>query len=253
MILRNWDELPEELKTDSVKEYYDILNSKKISLIAIRIFDIIASSFMLIVFSPVFLILAIAIKADSKGPVFYRQTRVTQYNREFKIFKFRSMVQDADKGSLVTVSGDMRITKTGRIIRKYRLDEISQLINVFLGDMTFVGTRPEVPKYVKHYSEEMMATLLLPAGVTSLASIYYKDEARLLKSSGNADEIYVKEILPVKMYYNLKEITQYGFFYNIKILFMTVFAVLGKEYSGDYETEIRIENTVGKAESGVKR
>ena len=239
MTIRKWDELPKEFQTDSVKEYYDILNRKKFSLIAIRIFDIIASSFMLIVFSPIFLILAIAIKADSKGPVFYRQTRVTQYNREFRIFKFRSMVQDADKGSLVTVSGDMRITKTGKFIRKYRLDEISQLINVFLGDMTFVGTRPEVPKFVERYSDEMMATLLLPAGVTSLASIYYKDEAELLENKENTDDIYVNEILPVKMYYNLKEIKQYGFFANIKVMFMTVFAVLGKEYSGDYNKKYK--------------
>lgn len=233
MMLRKWDELPAELRNESVRPYYDILEKKKTSIFFMRIFDIVVSAFMLILFSPLFLVLAICIKLDTPGPVFYRQTRITQYNKEFRIFKFRSMVQNADKGSLVTVSKDARVTRTGRIIRKYRLDEISQLINVFLGDMTFVGTRPEVPKYTERYSDEMMATLLLPAGVTSLASIYYKDEANLLGCADNVDEVYINKILPVKMYYNLKEIRQYSFFSNIKEMFMTVLAVLGKEFEGD--------------------
>ena len=158
------------------------------------------------------------------------------------------MVQNADKGSLVTVSNDARITKIGRIIRKFRLDEISQLINVLNGDMTFVGTRPEVPKYIERYTPEMMATLLLPAGVTSLASILYKDEAKLFDAAEDTDKVYIEKILPAKMYYNLKSIENFSFWGDIRIMFMTVFAVCGKEYKGDYEAaknEMTFE-TVGK-------
>ena len=177
-----------------------------------------------------FVILAVAIKADSKGPVFYRQVRVTQYGKRFRIFKFRSMVKDADKGSQVTVGNDARITRMGRIMRKCRLDEICQLIDVFRGTMTFVGARPEVPKYTEQYTPEMMATLLLPAGVTSLASIYYKDEAELLDKSEDADKTYVEEVLPDKMRYNLQAIREFSFFNDIRVMVMTVLAVLGKEY-----------------------
>ena len=247
MILCKWEKLPPEMQTEEVRKYYDILSKKKAGLFFKRVFDIFASLFMLIVLSPVFLILAIAIKIDSKGPVFYRQIRVTQYNRKFRIFKFRSMVQNADKGSQVTVSGDARVTRVGKVVRKCRLDELSQLIDVLRGKMTFVGTRPEVPKYTEQYSAEMMATLLLPAGVTSLASIYYKDEAELLDAAEDTDKVYVEEVLPAKMYYNLKAIENFSFFGDIKVMFMTVFAVLGKEYKGDYvpnkkEVEFSEEN-----------
>ena len=234
MRIIKWDKLPEEMKTDEVRKYYDILKKKRISLFFKRFFDIVVSFLLLLILSPVFLILAIAIKIDSKGPVFYRQVRVTQYNRTFRIFKFRSMVQNADKGSQVTVSGDARVTRVGKVVRKCRLDELSQLIDVLRGKMTFVGTRPEVTKYTEKYTPEMMATLLLPAGVTSLASIYYKDEAELLDVAEDTDKVYVEEILPAKMYYNLKAIENFSFFGDIKIMFMTVFAVLGKEYKGDY-------------------
>ena len=200
-----------------------------------RVFDIVVSLILLILLSPIFLILAVAIKIDSRGPVFYRQVRLTQYNKKFRIFKFRSMVQNADKGSQVTVSGDARVTRVGKIVRKCRLDEISQLIDVLRGTMTFVGTRPEVPKYTEQYTPEMMATLLLPAGVTSRASIYYKDEAALLDTAKDTDKVYVEQILPDKMYYNLKEIERFGFWRDVGTLFMTVFAMLGKEYKGDYE------------------
>lgn len=237
MILKKWEQLPPEMRTDEVRKYYDILEKKKTSLLFKRLFDIVVSSAMLIVLLPFFLILAIAIKIDSKGPVFYRQTRVTQYNELFRIFKFRSMVQDADKGSLVTVSGDSRVTRVGRIVRGYRLDEISQLLDVLRGTMTFVSTRPEVPKYTEHYTPEMMATLLLPAGVTNLACIYFKDEAELLDGAGDTDKVYIEKILPAKMYYNLKGIEQFSFWGDIKIMFMTVFAVLGKEYVGDYKLD----------------
>ena len=233
MMLKKWEELPAELQTEEVRPYYDILKKKKVSLFFKRCFDIAVSAVMLILLSPVFLILGIAIKLDSKGPVFYRQVRVTQYNKDFRIFKFRSMVQDADKGSQVTVSGDARVTRVGRIVRKCRLDEISQLIDVFRGTMTFVGTRPESKKYAEAYSKEMMATLLLPAGVTSLASIYFKDEAELLDAAEDTDKVYIEEILPAKMHYNLKAIQEFSFWGDIKVMFMTVFAVLGKEYKSD--------------------
>lgn len=234
MIMLSWEKLPDELKTEEVRGYYDVLRKKRISLFFKRAFDIFASLILLVVLSPVFLVLAIAIKIDSRGPVFYRQVRVTQYGKTFRIHKFRSMVQDADKGSQVTVSNDARITRVGAFVRKCRLDEICQLIDVLVGNMTFVGTRPEVPKYVEKYSEEMMATLLLPAGITSEASIYYKDEAQLLDEAEDTDKTYIENVLPAKMYYNLKSIEKFGFWRDIKIMFMTVFAMLGKEYKGDY-------------------
>ena len=234
MMLKKWEELPKEMQTQQVREYYDILEKKQTALFFKRVFDIVVSAIMLVILSPIFLILAIAIKIDSQGPVFYRQVRVTQYNEKFRIFKFRSMVQGADKGSQVTVSGDMRITRVGKLVRRCRLDEISQLIDVFRGKMTFVGTRPESLKYVEAYTPEMMATLLLPAGVTSLASIYFKDEAELLDSAEDTDAVYIEQILPAKMHYNLKAIETFSFWGDIKIMFMTVFAVLGKEYKDDY-------------------
>lgn len=235
MMLCKWEKLPPEMQTEEVRRYYDVLKKKKLSLFFKRVFDIFVSLVLLVILSPIFLVLAIAIKIDSKGPVFYRQVRVTKYNKKFRIFKFRSMVQNADKGSQVTVSGDARVTRVGKVVRKCRLDELSQLIDVLRGKMTFVGTRPEVPKYTEQYTPEMMATLLLPAGVTSLASIYYKDEAELLDAAEDTDKVYVEDILPVKMYYNLKAIENFSFFGDIKVMFMTVFAVLGKEYKGDYE------------------
>ena len=229
MILKKWEELPESLRTDAVRPYYDLLARRRGSLALKRCFDVVASAFMLLILAPVFLVLAIAIKLDSPGPVFYRQVRVTQYGREFRIFKFRSMVSDADKrGSLVTVSGDSRITRVGHFIRNCRLDELCQLIDIFRGTMTFVGTRPEVPKYVAAYTPEMMATLLLPAGVTSQASILYKDEAELLDAADDVDAVYVRDVLPGKMKYNLDALKNFSFFSDIATMFQTVFAVLGK-------------------------
>ena len=214
------------------------LKKKTGSLICKRIFDVTVSAIMLLLLSPVFLILAIAIKIDSPGPVFYRQVRVTQYGKHFRIFKFRSMVSNADKiGTQVTVGNDSRITRVGKLIRKCRLDELCQLIDVFRGTMTFVGTRPEVPKYVEAYTPEMMTTLLLPAGVTSLASIFYKDEDRLLEGAEDVDKTYITEVLPGKMRYNLKAIRTFSFFGDIKVMLMTVFAVLGKEYKTEEEKE----------------
>jgi len=232
MIMKKWDELPEEFQTDAVRPYYEILKKKTCSLLVKRIFDIVVSFIMLLVLSPVFLVLGIAIKLDSPGPVFYRQVRVTQYGKRFRIFKFRSMVSNADRiGSQVTVGNDSRITRVGKLIRKCRLDELCQLIDILRGTMTFVGTRPEVPKYVDAYTGEMMATLLLPAGVTSLASIMYKDEDVLLSDAEDVDAVYVRDVLPGKMRYNLRAIEEYSFFGDIRLLFMTVFAVLGKDYT----------------------
>lgn len=227
MILKKWEELPKELQTEEVKKYYNILSKKKGSLFLKRVFDVVVSLIMLIVLLPVFIILGIAIKIDSKGPVFFRQERITQYGRTFRIFKFRTMVNNAEKlGTQVTVGNDLRITRVGSFIRNCRLDEISQLLNILTGDMTFVGTRPEVKKYVDNYTKEMIATLLLPAGVTSLASIYYKDEAELLEKSNNPDKTYIEEILPEKMKYNLQGIEKFNFIEDIKIMFMTALAVI---------------------------
>lgn len=235
MKIKKWEQLPEEMQTEEVRKYYDILEKKRLGLFFKRAFDIFASAMALLIIWPVFLILAIAIKLDSPGPVFYRQVRVTQYGQHFRIHKFRTMVQNADRGSQVTVNNDSRITRVGKVIRDCRLDEIAQLIDVLAGTVTLVGVRPESPKYVAEYTDEMMATLLLPAGVTSLASIYYKDEAKMLDGVEDTDKVYIEKILPAKMHYNLKGIEQFSFFGDIKIMFMTVFAVLGKEYKGDLE------------------
>ncbi|MEE0311802.1 MAG: sugar transferase [Oscillospiraceae bacterium] len=225
----SWEKLPPQMQTEAVKPYYEILQKKQIGLIFKRSFDIVVSLIMLLILSPVFLVLAIAIKLDSKGPVFYRQVRVTQYGKEFRIFKFRTMVNNADKiGSQVTVGGDSRITRVGKVIRECRLDEIGQLLNILGGSMTFVGTRPEVPKYVEKYTPEMWATLLLPAGVTSEASIRYKDEAALLDAAEDVDATYIQDVLPGKMKYNLRSIQEYSFFKDIETMFQTVFAVVEK-------------------------
>ena len=238
MRLCKWEDLPKEMQNETVRRYYDSLQRKRGALWCKRVFDIVASAALLVVLSPVFFVLAIAIKLDSPGPVFFRQVRVTQYGKTFRIFKFRSMVSNAEKiGNQVTVSNDCRITRIGKIIRKCRLDEISQLIDVLRGTMTLVGTRPEVPKYVAQYTPEMQATLLLPAGVTSLASICYKDESKLLEGASDVDAAYVSQVLPGKMRYNLKAIKEFSFWGDIKLLFMTVLAVLGK----NVVTEERIQ------------
>ena len=229
MTVKKWEKLPPEFQTEEVRPYYEILRKKQVSLMAKRVFDVVVSALMLAVLSPVFLVLAVAIKLDSPGPVFYRQVRVTQYGRQFRIFKFRSMVSNADKiGAQVTVGNDSRITRVGRVIRSCRLDEICQLIDIFRGTMTFVGTRPEVPKYVAAYTPEMMATLLLPAGVTSEASIRYKDESALLDGAEDVDEVYIHQVLPGKMEYNLDAIRNFGFWSDIRTMLRTVKAVLEK-------------------------
>lgn len=226
-VLCKWEDLPDNMRTEEVRPYYDILAKKQKSLIAKRIFDIVVASIMLIFLSPVFLVLAILIKKDSEGPVFYRQERVTQYGKTFKIHKFRTMVNNADKiGSQISVSNDSRVTRVGHFIRKYRIDEFAQLIDIIEGNMTFVSTRPEVPKYVEYYSKEMMATLLLPAGVTSEASIQYKDEADLLDAAEDVDKVYIEQILQEKMKYNLSGLKNFSFINDIVLMIKTVIAVL---------------------------
>lgn len=241
MLLKKWEQLPYEMQLVEVRKYYDILKKKQISLAFKRVFDVILSSIMLIVLLPVFLVLAVAIKIDSKGPVFYRQERVTQYGKRFRIHKFRTMIQNADEGSQITLNNDNRITRVGKVIRNCRLDEIAQLIDVIQGTVTLVGVRPESTKYVAKYTPEMMATLLLPAGVTSLASILYKDEAKLLDTAKDTDQTYIEKILPAKMYYNLKSIENFSFMGDVRIMLQTVFAVCGKEYSGDYVSNEKSE------------
>ncbi len=226
MIMKKWNKLPDYMKTEEVKEYYELLRHKTFSLIIKRLFDIILSLTLLIFLSPVLLIIAIYVKLDSEGSIFFLQKRVTAYGKVFKIIKFRTMVSDAEKlGTQVTVSNDARVTKIGKFLRKTRLDELPQLINILVGDMTLVGTRPEVEKFVKEYTNEMYATLLLPAGVTSLASIKYKDEEKLLDASSNPNETYINNILPEKMKYNLEYMRKFNFFYDIKTIIMTVYAV----------------------------
>lgn len=230
MLIKKWKELPEYMQTDEVRPYYEILRKKKFQLILKRLFDIIASFILIILLSPVILFFSIWIKIDSKGPIFYRQERVTQYGRIFRIFKFRTMVSNADQiGNLVTSKNDSRITHVGERIRKYRIDEIPQLINVVIGDMSFVGTRPEVKKYVNQYKPEMYATLLLPAGVTSLASIQFKDEDEIIEkyvSQGReTNEVYINEVLPLKMKYNLEAMTSFYFIKDISVMINTVVKV----------------------------
>lgn len=231
MILKKWEDIPHNIKNEETKKYYDILKKKKANLLLKRVFDILISLILLIILSPFFLIIAIAIKIDSKGPVFYKQERITEYGRIFKIFKFRTMVQNADKiGSLVTIGEDPRITKVGKLIRKCRLDEISQLINVLIGDMSFVGTRPEVKKYVDKYTDEMKATLLMKAGITSRASIKYKNEdeiiSKYLNKGEKVDDIYINRVLPEKMKWNLEYIKNFSILEDLKVCINTAIGII---------------------------
>ena len=231
MLVKEWNVLPDYMQVEEVRPYYEILRKKKGQLVLKRIFDICVSLVLIVLLSPIIIFFSIWIKLDSKGPVFYRQERITQYGKVFRIFKFRTMVNNADKiGNLVTSKNDSRITKVGEKIRKYRIDEIPQLFNVLIGDMSFVGTRPEVKKYVDQYTPEMYATLLLPAGITSESSIRYKDEDKLLDIATDIDKVYVEKILVDKMKFNLESINNYSFLEEILTMLRTVFAVLGKEY-----------------------
>ena len=226
-MLKKWNDLPDFMKNDEVRPYYDALQKKKISLFFKRFFDIVGGLILLILLIIPMGIIAILIKLDSEGPVFFRQERVTTYGKHFKIHKFRTMVRNADKiGSAVTVDNDSRITKIGAKLRGCRLDELPQVLDLITGDMSFVGTRPEAVKYVEKYKPEYMATLLLPAGITSEASIRYKDEAELLDSAKDVDKVYVEDVLPGKMKYNLEYIKQFSVLHDLKICIDTVIGVL---------------------------
>lgn len=221
--MKSFDKLPKQFQCEEVKYYYDILSKKTGSLVLKRITDLIFAVMLLVLLIIPIIIIAVAVKATSKGPVFYRQVRVTTYGRHFRILKFRTMVENADKiGSLVTTDSDSRVTKVGRFLRKYRLDELPQIFNVLSGSMSVVGTRPEVPKYVEQYKPEYLATLLIPAGITSLASIMYKDEEKLLSSEQDVDKVYIEKILPEKMKYNLQYTENFGFRSDLKLMLKTV-------------------------------
>lgn len=230
-MLRQWDEIPDFMRVPEVKPYWDMLNKKRGQLIFKRVFDVVVAVILLVMLAIPMIIIAIWIKLDSKGDVFYRQERVTTYGKHFKIHKFRTMVSDADKiGTTVTVGHDRRITRVGAKLRHLRLDEFPQLFDVISGNMSFVGTRPEAVKYVDKYKPEYNATLLMPAGITSEAAIRYKDEEKILDGVENVDQVYMEQVVPEKMKWNLRSIKEFSIFYDILTMFRTVFAVLGKDY-----------------------
>lgn len=231
MILKPWEKLPDYMRCDAVKPFYETLSKHKASLVLKRVSDFFVSLIMLLILWPFMLIIALIVKLDSPGPALFLQERITAYGKRYKIIKFRTMVNGADKkGTSVTIKGDSRITKIGMFLRNTRLDELPQLVNILLGDMSFVGTRPEVVKYVKEYQPVYFATLLLPAGVTSEASIRYKDEYKLLAEANDIDKIYMEKVLPAKMVWNLESIKRFSFFREILTMIRTILAVLGKEY-----------------------
>ena len=234
MALKKWDSLPERMRTPEVKPYYDSLSRRRAGLALKRIFDLVMSVLLIIILSPAMLVIAVAVALDSPGGVFYRQRRVTTYGKEFRIFKFRTMRSDADRiGPAVTSGEDARITRVGKVLRGCRLDELPQLFNVFCGDMSIVGTRPEVAKFVDRYTPEMYATLLMPAGITSEASIRFKDEAQMFDGSGDPEADYVNILLPKKMVYNLASVMNFSPAAELRTMVRTVLAVAGKDYSPD--------------------
>lgn len=226
MLLLPFDRLPREFQCGEVKKYYDILDKKRASLVLKRVMDIFLSLIMIIVLLIPIAVISVIIKLTSKGPVLYKQERVTTCNRHYMIWKFRTMRVGADKeGALITSDNDSRVTGIGNTLRRFRLDELPQVFHVLSGKMSFVGTRPEVPKYVDRYTPEMMATLLMPAGITSLASIRYKDEAVIIGDVSDPDEvdrIYVEKVLPEKMKYNLEYIDRFSFRRDIRLMLSTV-------------------------------
>lgn len=223
---RHWEDLPLQFQIDEVRPYYEVLERRRFSLILKRGFDVVFSLLGLVVFSPLLLVVGVLIILDSKGGAFFTQERITQYGRPFRIHKFRTMVKNAEQlGTQVAVADDARITRVGKFLRKYRLDELPQFYDILVGNMTFVGTRPETPCYVASYTPEMYATLLLPAGVTSEASIEYKDENELLNKADDIDKVYVNVILPAKMRYNLDSVRNFSLLREFVTLIKTVQAV----------------------------
>ena len=230
-MLKKWDDLPDFMRVDEVRPYWEILNKRRGQLALKRCFDLVAALILLVILAIPMGIIAILIKRDSDGPVFYRQERVTTYGCRFRIHKFRTLVSNADKiGTAVTVGNDSRITKVGAKLRGHRLDELPQVLDVIQGTMSFVGTRPEAVKYVERYKPEYNATLLMPAGITSETSIRYKDEDKLLNAADDVDNVYVEKVLPEKMKWNLESIRRFRLLREILTMFRTVFAVLGKDY-----------------------
>lgn len=222
-MLSSWETLPEFLQNDRVLPYYEVLQKKKISLFFKRIFDIVGASFLLFLLWPVLLSVALIIKFESKGDVLFKQIRITAYGKQFYIYKFRTMVANAESlGSQVTIKNDSRITKVGAFLRKYRIDEFPQLFNILKGEMSFVGTRPEVTKYVEHYTDEMYATLLLPAGVTSIASVEFKNEEELLHGASDPESKYISEVLPQKMKLNLQYVKSFSIISDVLIIIKTI-------------------------------
>ena len=229
MILKPFDKLPSQFQNDDVRYYYDILSTKRASLIFKRVADFVLALVMTALLIIPMAVIALIIKLSSTGPVFYKQERVTTYGEKFMILKFRTMKVGSDKAGLLTLENDDRITGIGKVLRKLRLDELPQIFHVLTGKMSIVGTRPEVQKYVEQYTPAMYATLLMPAGITSFASIEYKDEDKIIGEATSADmvdEIYISKILPDKMKYNLKYIEDFSFFYDIKLMFKTVMRVI---------------------------
>ncbi len=230
-MLRSWDRLPDYMRTEEVRPYWEILYKKRFQLVLKRVFDFCLALVLTVVCLVPMLVIAILIKVDSDGAVFYKQERVTTYGKHFMIHKYRTMVPNAEKiGNSVTVRGDNRITKIGKKLRHYRLDELPQLFDVLSGNMSFVGTRPEVVKYVEEYKPEFYATLLMPAGITSEASIRYKDEYKLLDKADDVDRVYVEQVVPAKMKWNLESIRRFRFLREIWTMIRTVLAILGKKY-----------------------
>lgn len=204
-----------------------LLDQKRVQLILKRFFDIIVSLIGLVILCPLLLLLAIIIKIDSNGPVFFTQVRIGREGREFKIFKFRTMVVDAEKqGMQITVGKDKRITKSGHFLRKTKLDELPQLINVIKGDMSFVGPRPEVPKYVALYDKQQRKILKVRPGITDLASIEYRDENTLLGKSNNPEGTYIEEIMPRKINLNIEYLSKMSVVYDIQLILKTIIFVL---------------------------
>ncbi len=230
-MLKRWEDLPDFMRVAEVRPYYDILRQKQISLLVKRIFDFVLALALLVILAIPMVLVALWVKLDSKGPVFYRQDRVTTYGRRFRIHKFRTMVENADKiGTAVTISNDRRVTKAGKILRRLRLDELPQIFDVLQGTMSFVGTRPEAVKYVEQYKPDYYATLLMPAGITSEATIRYKDEEKLLSEADDIDRVYMEKVLPAKMVWNLESVRRFRFLREILTMFRTVAAVCGKDY-----------------------
>ena len=231
-MFRKWEDLPSYIKFTEVRPYWEILNKKRNQLFFKRAFDLLLAVVLVVILAIPMLIISLLIKIDSKGPVFYRQERITTYGKHFRIHKFRTMVANAEQlGTSVTVGHDMRITRIGSKLRRLRLDELPQVFDVIAGNMSFVGTRPEAVKYVEQYKPEYYATLLMPAGITSEASIRYKDEERLLDAAEDVDRVYVEQILPAKMVWNLESVRRFRFLREILTMFRTILAVFGKDYN----------------------